>query len=339
MNTLSPRTRVLGALIGRKIDRVPATSVAGCGGTVCVDMQKRADIYWPEAHKDAEQMAKLAIASYELSGLECVRVPFDFVIEPEALGCEIKYPPKTSAVPMVYAHPYQTPEDLQMPEKILELGRIPVLLQAIKRLKQDVGDVVPIASLLLGPFTLAAEMVGTSRLMIWCLRKPDYVRTFVDFATEFLIEFGQAQYDAGSDIVEVGDPVASPDLIRPSMFQDFAKPALIRLADSLDGIKVLHICGDTNLIISDMVECGYHGISIEETVDIATVKSLAGDVKVLGNLSSKETLLFGTQEAVKAEAKSAIDAGVDLLEPACGIAPLTPLANVIAFVKAAQEFG
>jgi [methyl-Co(III) methanol-specific corrinoid protein]:coenzyme M methyltransferase len=64
-----------------------------------------------------------------------------------------------------------------------------------------------------------------------------------------------------------------------------------------------------------------------------------GDVKILGNVSSKETLLFGTPEKVKAEAKKAIEAGVDLLEPGCGIAPPTPLANVKAFVEAAKEFG
>jgi [methyl-Co(III) methanol-specific corrinoid protein]:coenzyme M methyltransferase len=339
METLSPKERVFGALLGKKIDRIPASSIAGCGGTICVDMQKSVNIYWPEAHKDAEKMAKLAIASYELSGLECVRVPFDFVIEPEALGCEIKYPSNLDGLPMVCGHPYEKPEDLKMPERSLELGRIPTLLKAIKILKQNVGELLPISSLLMGPFTLVGEMVGTSKLMRWCFQNPDYIREFVDFATDFLIELGKAQYDAGSDIVEVADPTASSSLIRPSMFRDFAKPALIKLADSLDGLKVLHICGDTNSILRDMAECGYHGISVEETTDIVKAKSLVGDVKILGNVSSKETLLFGTPEEVKVEVKKSIEAGVDLLEPGCGIAPSTPLVNIKTFVEAAKEFG
>lgn len=40
---------------------------------------------------------------------------------------------------------------------------------------------------------------------------------------------------------------------------------------------------------------------------------------------------------MKAEAKKAIEAGVDLLEPGCGIAPLTPLVNVKVFVEAAKN--
>ncbi|MFX0201780.1 MAG: MtaA/CmuA family methyltransferase, partial [Candidatus Hodarchaeota archaeon] len=312
MKELSPKERVLGALLGKNIDRIPASSVAGCGGTICVDMQKSVGIYWPEAHKDAEKMAKLAIASHELSGLESVRVPFDFVVEPEALGCKVEYPPKLDAVPMVFENPYKKPEDLKIPENILELGRIPTILEVIRILKHKVGNYLPISSLLLGPFTLAGELVGTANLMVWCIRKPDYVREFVDLALDFLIEFGKAQYHAGSDIVEVGEPVAAPDLISPKMFKDFVKPTLIKVAENLDGIKVLHICGDTNLILADMAECGYHGISIEEAVDIAKAKSILGDVKILGNLSSKETLLFGAPEDVKAKAKKIIEAGVDL---------------------------
>jgi [methyl-Co(III) methanol-specific corrinoid protein]:coenzyme M methyltransferase len=339
MMGLSPRERVLGALLGKDIDRIPASSVAGCGGIVCVDMQKIVNIYWPEAHKDAEKMAKLAIASYELSGLECVRVPFDFVVELEALGCLVKYLESMDAVPMVYEHPYTKPEDLKMPENILELGRIPTLLEAIKILKREVGGKLPISSLVLGPFTLAAEMVETSRLMRWCLRNPEYVREFVDFATDFLLEFGKAQYDAGSDIVEVADPVASPNLISPDMFREFAMPALIRLAEGLKGIKVLHICGNATGIVPYMAKCGYHGISVEEAVDVARIKSLVGNVKILGNVSSKKTLLFGSPENVKEEARRAIEAGVDLLEPGCGIASLTPLANIKALVEAAKEYG
>lgn len=337
MSELSPKERVLGALLGKKIDRIPASSVAGCGGTICVDMQKDVGIYWPEAHSDAKKMAKLAIASSWLSGLECVRVPFDFVIEPEALGCKIKYSPRTDALPMVYEHPYERPEHLKMPESFLESGRIPTFLEAIRILKRDIGDLLPISSVLHGPFTLVGEMVGTSKLMRWCFSNPDSVREFVDFSVNFLIELGKAQRDAGSDIVEVADPTSS--LIRPSMFNDFAKPALIKVAESIDGIKVLHICGDANSIVFDMAECGYNGISLEETMNIAKVKSLVGDIKILGNVSSRETLLFGNPEDVKAEAKKSIEAGVDLLEPGCGIAPSTPLVNVRALVEAANEFG
>jgi len=339
MVEISPKERTFRILRGEKVDRIPATSLAGCGGTVNVEMQEATGIYWPDAHKDPEKMAKLAIASYELTGLENVRVPFDFVEEPEALGCKIKFGEKVDSVPAVVEHVFNTPEDLKMPNNILELGRIPVVLKAIEILKERVGDFLPISSLALGPFTLAAMLAGEARFLTWVLKKPDYVRAFVDFATEFIIEYAKAQYKAGSHIVQIGDPTASPDLISPDAFRQFAKPALIEVADNLDGLKLLHICGKAEAIVPDMAECGYHGISIEESVNIAKIKPLVGNVKILGNINSKRTLLFGKPEDVEAEVKVAIASGVDFVEPGCGFAPRTPTRNIKAMVEATKKYG
>jgi [methyl-Co(III) methanol-specific corrinoid protein]:coenzyme M methyltransferase len=219
------------------------------------------------------------------------------------------------------------------------LGRIPVVLRSIEILKEKVGDFLPISSLALGPFTLAAMLAGEARFLTWMLRKPDYVRAFVDFATEFIIEYAKAQFKAGAHIVQIGDPTASPDLISPDAFRQFAKPALIEVADNLDGLKLLHICGKAEAIVPDMADSGYDGLSIEEAVNIAKVKPLVGNVKILGNISSKRTLLFGTLDEVADEVKAAINAGVDMVEPGCGIAPPTPTANIEAMVEAAKKFG
>ncbi len=334
----SPKRRVLTTLLGGKVDRVPVTSIAGCGGTVCVDMQKATGIYFPEALKDSKKMARLAVASYELTGLECVRVPFDFVEEAEALGCEIKWWPEPKDLPAVMGHPYTKPEDLKMPDNLLEAGRIPVVLDAIRILREEVGDFLPISSLALGPFSLAGELAGIENFMLWILRKPDYVKGFVDFAKDIVIEYAKAQYRAGSDIVQVADPTASLELISPTMFRDFAKPALVEVANSLGGIKVLHICGRTDKIIADMAEIGFEGISIEQE-DLAALKPLVADTKILGNVSSKKTLPFGSPDDVKAEAQRALKAGADLVEPSCGIPTIAPIANVKALVEAVKETG
>ncbi|MGQ9469824.1 MAG: MtaA/CmuA family methyltransferase [Nitrososphaerales archaeon] len=286
MKKLSPKIRVFAALVGGKLDKLPVTSLAGCGAIVTTEMQHVVRVFWPEAHKYPEKMARLAIASYELGKIENIRVPFDFVVEAEALGCKVKFG-GIESIPWTIDQPYKNPEELKMPDDPLELGRIPVVLKAIRIVRERVGDFLPISSLIMGPLTLASLLVGTEKLLMWTIKERDYVRAFVDFATEFIIEYGKARYRAGSDIVQISDPVASPDQIKPEAFRQFAMPALIKVADNLGGIKLLHICGKTEPIISDMAECGYNGISVEESVDIAKIKPLVGDVKILGNVSSK----------------------------------------------------
>ena len=336
LKSLTSKRRVLSALLGGKVDKVPVTSIGGCGGTVTVDMQEATKIYWPEAHKNSEMMAKLAIASCRLTGIENVRVPFDFVVEPEALGCDIKWGTSSESVPSVTKHPYKSPKDLKMPTKLLEAGRIPIVLDAIRYIRKEVGDLLPISSLVIGPFTLAGELVGTGTFMKWILKNPDYVTKFIEFTTEVAIEFGKAQYRAGSDIVEVADPMASLSLISPTMFRNFAKEPLSRVADNLGGLRVLHICGETGKIISDIVETGFDGISLEGAV--STIKPFVGDVKILGDLSSKKTLIYGSKGDINAEVIQALNSGVDLLEPDCGLPPITPLRNIKVMVKSRDEF-
>jgi len=336
LKKFSHKRRVLTALMGGEVDRAPVTSLAGCGGTVTVDMQDTVGIHCPKAHKSPEEMAKLAIASHELTGIENVRVPFDFVVEPEALGCEIRWGTDPQSVPAVRTHPFDKPEDLKMPENLLETGRIPVVLEAIRIVRREIGDFLPISSLALGPFTLAGELAGVEKLLIWTIRKPDYVKEFVAFATDIILEYAKAQYRAGSDIVQIGDPTASTDLISPAAFKQFAKPALTKIAEGLGGPRLLHICGKTEMIVPDMVESGFDGISIDEAVDITKIGPLVGTTKILGNLSSKSTLVFGSPEDVKKEAKKALESGVNFLEPGCGFSPITPISNIKAMVEAAK---
>ena len=337
MEEISPKRRVIAALKGEKIDRPPVTSIGGCEGTLIVDVQKAKGIYLPEAHKDSEKMAKLAIASQKLTGLESVRVPFDFVVEPEALGCKIKWPDKIDQELTILNHVYKTPDDLVWPENLLKKGRIPIVLEAIRTIKKEVGEFLPIVSFMAGPFTLGGGLAGTTNFLVWTLKNPYYVEKFVEFSTDIVLEYAKAQYSAGSDIVAICEPNASCDMIDPRMFKTYVKPALTRITDELGGLKVLHICGKVGPIIQDMVDCGFDGISVEEPLDIRRIKPLIGDVKILGGVQSKN-LALNTPSSVREEVKKALEAGFDLIEAGEGILLPTPLDNIKAMVETVKEW-
>ncbi len=338
MKELSPKKRVLKALMGGRLDRVPVTCITGCQGAINVEMQKITGIHWPEAHKDPEKMARLAIAGYELGGIECVNIPFDNIVEAEALGCKSRYHEKMHLFPVVIDHPYTKPEDLKMADNILELGRIPIVLQAIRIVREEVGDFLPIVSHVIGPFTLAGELVEIGKFLIWTIKNLDYMKAFLDFSTDFINKFAKAQYRAGSDIVTVADGALAPEMVTPDILHKFIKPVLIRIANSLGGIRLLYIGGKVESMVPFLVECGYDGVSVDETVNIARIKDIVGDVKILGNISSKKTLTSGSPEEVSAEVKKAIGDGADLIEPSCGIPPDAPTINIKAMVEAVKEF-
>ena len=91
----------------------------------------------------------------------------------------------------------------------------------------------------------------------------------------------------------------------------------VRIADNLGGIRILHLCGDVEPFIADIADIGFDAISVKQSVDIARVKPIVDDVKILGNVESKVVLTHGTVEEVRAVAKKALEAGVTMLEPSC----------------------
>ena len=157
MADMTLRERLLNALEGKEVDKVPVCSVTQTG---IVELMDEVGAPWPEAHSDPDKMAKLAIANYELSGLEAVRVPYCLTVLAEAMGCEVNMG-TVSRQPSVTAHPYTKDlEDMKMPENLLDMGRIRAVLDSIKIIRERVGPDVPIIGGLEGPITLASDLAS-----------------------------------------------------------------------------------------------------------------------------------------------------------------------------------
>jgi [methyl-Co(III) methanol-specific corrinoid protein]:coenzyme M methyltransferase len=337
MSEFTLKTRLLAALEGKPVDKVPVCSVTQTG---IVELMDVVGASWPDAHTNPELMAKLSIANHELSGLEAVRVPYCLTVLVEAMGCEINMGTKNRQ-PSVTAHPY--PKDLEgatVPADLLQKGRIPAVLEAIKIIREKVGPDVPIIGGMEGPITIASDLVSVKSFMKWSLKKTDLFEQALDIATEAAVMYANALVEAGADIISVADPVASPDLMSPDSFKKFLKARLQKFSSSVNSVTVLHICGNVNPILSDMADCGFEGLSVEEKIGSPKkAKEVIGDrARFIGNISSPFTLLPGPIDKIKAEAKHALEEGVDVLAPGCGIAPMTPLENIKAMVSARDEY-
>jgi [methyl-Co(III) methanol-specific corrinoid protein]:coenzyme M methyltransferase len=103
---------------------------------------------------------------------------------------------------------------------------------------------------------------------------------------------------------------------------------------------VLHVCADTDLIIELMCETGVAGISIEEKADLKRAVEIAHKkgVKVFGNVATATTIFSGTPGEVYQEAIRALENGTDFLCPGCGVAPRSPLENIVQLKKARDDF-
>jgi [methyl-Co(III) methanol-specific corrinoid protein]:coenzyme M methyltransferase len=127
-------------------------------------------------------------------------------------------------------------------------------------------------------------------------------------------------------------------LLGPVLYEKFVLPLEREIISRINGPVVLHVCGDTHSIIDMMCETGAAGISIEEKVDLKPVVEIAHakEVKVFGNVAA--ATLGSTPEAVFRESILALEKGTDFLCPGCGLAPNTPLENILQLKRARDVF-
>lgn len=347
------KNNVLKVLSGEKTDLTPVISVTQLG---VVEAMEKTDSFWPEAHKDADKMAILGSSLYELAGLECARIPFCLTVEAEALGCEVDLG-NEERTPQIKSTPFKTGSEIEVPSNFLSNGRIPVVLEAIKKLKDKYGDTLPIIVGMTGPFTLTGHLLGVENLVRFMKIRPEEIETALDNSLDACMDYAEAISEAGPDIICVAEPTAAPELIDPLQFKSIVKPALEDLANVIKTKKVLHICGSTQPIIKDMATIGFDGISVEEKVDIKKAKEElekgsnsmrvggksipmgSGTVsKIIGNISTTQTLFRGEEEVIKNEVKMVLEAGIDILAPSCGLAPRSPIKNIKTMIDARNEF-
>ncbi len=343
--SMNARERIIKQLKGEEVDRIPCYS--GMGNVTTAGLNEFG-YKFSEVHTDAKKMADVAASSYRLFGYECSIVPFDLCVEAEALGCEM------NAYDEVAQLLYPTIKSKVMNDPAKELagfkldlnglkdkGRLPVMVDAIKRLKQDIGNDVAIGAYILGPYTLAGQIMSLDDLFKLTFKKADDVNALLDQLADALIIIGKLYQEAGADYICVREMGATSDILSPRSFKKVIEPHLKKIFTAFaDFPNNLHICGSTNKVVAQMNECGAHSISLEAKNDMAQTRADIGwEPLVFGAIDSFNVLVNGSPDDVKAATLKNIEDGVDALWPSCDIWPDAPVENLKAMVDTVKEFG
>lgn len=334
MEKISPKRRFLAGLLGgRRPDRPP---VGNPTSIICQELMQKVGIFFPQAHLQANLMAELAAAGYELLGFDSIMPEFSVQQEAAALGCEVDWG-SPSMMPDAQTHPVQRIEDLIIPENLLEKPSLKVVLEALILLRRHYGERVALLGKVMGPWTISYHLAGTQNFLLWVATNPDKVKRFLEALKEVTFLFARAQFQAGADVVVLADH-ATGDLVSPQTYKKFLLPIHTELVQRIGGPLILHICGNCADRLRLFVEAGFEGYHFEWQVDAReAVKVVNREMALVGNINNPTTLLRGTPEDVHKQVRYSVAAGVDIIAPECAIPLQTPLRNLQAIVEAAQE--
>jgi [methyl-Co(III) methanol-specific corrinoid protein]:coenzyme M methyltransferase len=332
MNT---KQRFLNALKREPVDRIPVAAVAT---GITVQMQEKSGAHWPQAHKDANQLARLAESIHLYTEIECIKLPFCMTIEVEALGAEIDYRTRDT-VPTEKHHLYERPEQLIGPDDFFDRARVPVVLNAISQLRKKYDSEIAIVTSIVGPFSLAEKIFGFDNFLTWVLDNPDWVHRAMQTLTPLAIRYSQAQVNAGADAIIIGEAGCSGGLISPHTYRDFILPYHRELCAAISAPTILHICGKSTRHTPYIAQTGASAYNFDEGVDVKIARqNLQGKVALTGYVPTVTVLLDGTPRDVYKSAWECLENGVEMLTPGCALAPHTPLENIAALTRAAHDW-
>jgi [methyl-Co(III) methanol-specific corrinoid protein]:coenzyme M methyltransferase len=331
---MNPKERIISVLNHEQPDRMPC--FAACS-TVTYDQMEKVQAFWPEGHEKGEAMAKQAMAAHTVLGFDAVRVPFSQTFETEALGCKLK-PGGPDGFPGVDdPPPYKLGDTPVLPDDFLAKGKIPELLKAVRLIKKELGDEVPIVAGIVGPFTIAGALVGLVPLLKSSLKTPQKIPPLLDVAEKAGTALANALIDAGADIIACEDMTASPAMMAPNTYQDYELGYQRKQFDAIAVPKILHICGKVDRIVKWMGQTGADILSLEPQASSKFAREQCGpDVILMGGIDTATTLFMKEAETVKEVCEKSIADGIQILAPGCAMSPGTRLENLLAMVDVAK---
>ena len=286
-----------------------------------------------EVHHDPIKMAKAAASTFQLAGIPSAALPLDLCAPAEALGAELKFYEgeitqfPQPARPLFPSTKYLNAGYMQNAD-FANRGRIPMICDAIRMLKADVGSEIVISGVIPGPYTLLVYLIEPGGLFAEMKREPDVVTSALVQLAAFLARVAQAYRDAGADFITIHDMGGSPGFIGPAKYEQFVFPAEKLLIERLPGPRVLSVCGNVTRCLHLLNESGAEAISIDQTTDIATAREALKNTLLFGNIDPVQTLWQGDEAQVQEAVQGAREAGVEAVWPGCDLVIQTPIQNL-----------
>jgi len=244
--------------------------------------------------------------------------------------------------PSTLDNPVKTEEHLAMlPDLDFRKDeKISSYLAGLKKISSSSNK--PMAMSIRGHFTLAAELVGITDFARAIIRNPEFVVKVLKYVSELVGRYALAVTEAGADLLCVSEPTAV--ILSPERFRKMSGNPLKKIFDTLPNNvwRVLHICGDTNYLLDEMIDCGVDGLSLDQIMNFHDVaKAVPREIVLIGNLDPVYVLRAGDVTLVREKTFNLLDSMKDypnfLFSFGCDCVSDTPLENLKAAIQAAQS--
>lgn len=336
---MTPKQITINAIAGKTFERFPT-------GPLAVHHCAQLAGYSIEEYTlNPKALAESVLVYYDLFKPDAVWVSADTWVTAEAMGAKVAFPGENQPMGGTGGPLVKNQKDVDSIPlvDVATKGRFPIMLEALSRVVEQIGDEVFIVGCFdQSPFSLACALMGMDSAMIALVSESDLLKCLMQRCSEYCIAYGAAIAESGADMLSTGDSPAG--LIGKHHYNKIALPAEQQVFSALkkktDAFLSLHICGDATAILENMVLSGADVLEIDSLVKIKDAcRIVPNDIALWGNLDPVGLLQNGTPEEVRKELGRIentclqFDRKRMILSSGCTMSMDTKKANILALTQ------
>ena len=333
--TMNSKERCLSAIQGAPVDRVPVFPL------LMHFAQQRLGISYREFATHGRLLAEAQVHVLGKFAIDAITACSDAFRITADLGGELAFPddkPPYSLRPLVASA--SDLGKLGRPDPASSGSRMADRVLGVREMVKAVGQNHLVLGWVDMPFAEACSLCGVSEFMILVYEDPVLAHQVLHFLADIVIDFALAQIQAGAPMIGAGDAAAS--LISPAFYREFALPYEQRVCAAIHNagaLMKLHICGNTNALLDDMLTSGADLFNVDHLVPFEKACAVYGTAGKCfkGNLDPVSDLLQASPEACLMHARERVARARGLaymLSPGCEVPGETPDSHMAALCSA-----
>jgi uroporphyrinogen decarboxylase len=293
--------------------------------------------------KTPELAAQVTLQPVEKLGVDAAIIFADILLPLEGMGIQLEF--AQGEGPVIH-NPIRDKAAVETLRLIEPEEMVPFTLEAIRIVRRELNNRIPLIGFAGAPFTLASYLIEGGHSRDYILTKsmmykdPETWKSLMAKLTQVVTVYLRSQIRAGAQAVQLFDSWIG--CLSPGDYREYVLPFSRQVIQSLrrENVPIIHFGTGTASLLELMREAGSDVIGVDWRVNIDEAWNRLGDhVAIQGNLDP--VALFAPLPELRKRIKDILQRVGNrpghIFNLGHGILPQTPVENVIATVEMVHE--
>ncbi len=330
------------ALKGETVDRAPVWMMRQAGRYLPEYIVLRNRYGFFERCQTPALACEITLQPVDIIGVDAAILLSDILVVPQAMGMEVQLIEHKGPV---LPEPIRSEKDLERIVVPDVQDRLHYVFDAIKLIKQELNDRVPLIGFAGAPWTLLCYMVqgqGSKTFdeaKAFCYKNPVLAHTLLQRITDTTIAYLKAQIAAGADAIQLFDSWGG--LLSPHDFEAISLKYMRQIVAAVkDLAPIVVFAKGAWHSLAEMAATGASGLGIDWCIKPELARSMAGpDVTLQGNFDPAK--LLAPIPVIQQEVRQMLQGFGKhryIANLGHGILPNVPVDHARAFVDTVKEY-